>query len=107
MTTMNTSVQGASRIGRTLSLLMKARSRARSRNGSAPIARPVSASPRLAASTGSDSRRSSQAPIRTSAWCRIVSSRPNTSRAKPASTVSATRVSTWPLGSTRSNTWSM
>ena len=26
---------------------------------------------------------------------------------KPASTVSATRVSTWPLGSTRSNTWNM
>jgi hypothetical protein len=94
-------------MGRTLSLLMNARSRARSRNGSAPIARPVSASPRLAASTGSDSRRSSQAPIRTSVWCRIVSSRPNTSRAKPASTVSATRVSTWPLGSTRSNTWNM
>jgi hypothetical protein len=86
---------------------MNARNWARSRSGCAPMARPASASPTLAASTGSDRRRSSQVLIRTSAWCRIASSRPNTSSAKPATTVSATSVSTWPLGNTRSNTWNM
>jgi hypothetical protein len=72
-----------------------------------PTARPASASPTLAASTGSASVRSSQAPIRTSAWRRITSSRPNTSSAKVATTVSARRVSRCPLASTRSKIWSM
>ena len=59
------------------------------------------------ASSGSQSVRSSQRPMRTSAWLRVASSRPNTRSAKPAATVRARRVSRWPLGRTRSNTWNM
>ena len=63
MTTMNTSVQGASRIGKDAFAAEGAQPGEIAQRLGADRA-PLSASPRLAASTGSDSRRSSQAPIR-------------------------------------------